>query len=62
MDNLQVVGGESMTLETKVLLVAIARLVEKSKSVEEAFNHVVELATVEGIKIEPWKEKDENKK
>jgi len=43
-----------MGYETKVLLIAIGRLVRAASSVEAAYDAVAELANVEGVILKPW--------
>ena len=47
-----------MGYETKVLLVALAELIKKSKTVEEVYDHIVRIANAEGIVIQEREEKD----
>ncbi|MCL1916709.1 MAG: hypothetical protein FWG14_00080 [Peptococcaceae bacterium] len=52
-------GGVDMGYETKVILKAVAELVRTSKSVEEAFERVVNIANAEGVVIpKPESEKE----
>ena len=44
--------GLNMGYETKVILVALAELTKKSKSVEEVYEHIVKMANAEGVVIE----------
>jgi len=41
-----------MGYETKVILVALAELVKKSKTVEEVYELIVKMANAEGVVIE----------
>jgi hypothetical protein len=53
-------GGECMGYETKVILVAVADIIETSKSLDEAFERISRLANVEGVIVERHpKEKSE---
>ena len=42
-----------MSLETKVILLAILRIIRQSKSVEEVYEAVLELANAEGVTAQP---------
>ena len=46
-----------MTYETKVVLSAIAHVVAKSETLEEAYYAVKEMANVEGLVLETYEEK-----
>jgi hypothetical protein len=47
-----------MALETKVILLAILRIIKQSKSLEEVYEAVLELANAEGVSAEPLKKED----
>jgi len=51
-------GEEGAAYETKVILKAVAELVRTSKSVEEAFERVVNIANAEGVVIPKPGEKE----
>ena len=51
-------GDEIMALETKIILLAILRIIKQSKSLEEVYEAVLELANAEGVTAAPL-QKDE---
>ena len=55
-----------MALETKVILLAILKIIEKSENLDEAYASVLELANADGITKEPIsiekKHRDRDKK
>ena len=50
-----------MAYETKVLLIAIAEIIRKSKNLEEVYRAVAEMANAEGVILKPLNEAKENK-
>jgi hypothetical protein len=50
-------GGENMSYETKVLLIAIAEIISRSKDVEEIYTAIQKMANAEGILLESLEEK-----
>jgi len=52
-------GGRDMALETKVLLVAIGNIVKLSKDPKAIYKAIEGMANVEGIKLEPYEDKEE---
>jgi len=54
------IRGADSGYETKVILVALAKLVSKSKTVEEVYQHLVSIANVEGVVIKPLKKEENN--
>ena len=50
-----------MAFETKVILVAMAEIVKKSATTEEVYKALENMAKVEGIKLEPFREEDGDK-
>jgi hypothetical protein len=51
-----------MAYETKVILASLSRNIAKSKTVEEAYEEVVAIASVEGLKLPPIEEVRNGKK
>ena len=49
-------GAKEKDLELKVILNAVAELVKNSKSVEEAYKRIVEVASAKGVVIGGFKE------
>ena len=49
-------GGDGMTIETKVILVALSKIIGKSKTVKEAYEALTEIANVEGVVIKTFEE------
>jgi hypothetical protein len=45
-------GGTAVAYETKVLLIAIAEIISKAGSLEEAYNAVKKMANAEGVVLE----------
>ncbi len=45
-----------MAYETKVLLIAIAKITSKANDVEEVYNAVAKMANAEGVVLEPYAE------
>jgi hypothetical protein len=45
-----------MANETKVILVALANIVRKAKSIEEIYEALLEMANAEGIVLKPLNE------
>ena len=46
-----------MSYETKVLLIAIAEIISKSKTIEEIYKAVAAMANAEGVILEALEEK-----
>ena len=51
-----------MTYETKVVLNAVAQLIRKADTLEEAYDSVKEMANVEGLLLEPYEKKRKKQK
>ena len=51
-----------MAYETKVLLIAIANIIRKSKNISEIYEAIEEMANAEGVLLKPLDEKDKNEK
>jgi len=51
-----------MTYETKVLLSAVASIMRKSDSLEDAYEELEEMANVEGVILKPFKKEEKAKK
>ena len=51
-----------MAYKTKVLLIAIARILSKSETLEEAYNDIQAIANVEGVILESLEELRKEKK
>ena len=47
-----------MALETKIILLAILRIVKQAKNLEEVYEAVWELANAEGVTAEPFKKSE----
>ena len=47
----------SVAYETKVLLIALAKIVRKAESVKEVYEAIEEMANAEGIVLKPLDEK-----
>ena len=45
-----------MAYETKVLLMAMAQIIEKADTLEEAYAALAKIANVEGVILEPYDE------
>ena len=45
-----------MSYDTKVILIAIANIIRKSKSIEEIYEAIVEMANAEGVVLKPLNE------
>ncbi|MDR0221247.1 MAG: hypothetical protein LBI54_07590 [Lachnospiraceae bacterium] len=43
-----------MAYETKVLLIALSKIIKKADSVEEVYNAVVDMANAEGVILESY--------
>ena len=52
-------GAESVAYETKVLLIAIAKIVRKADSIKEIYEAIEEMANAEGVVLKPLEEKKE---
>ena len=46
-----------MAYEAKVLLLAIAEIISKSKSIEEVYEAVANMANAEGVVLKPLEER-----
>ena len=54
---------EDMAYETKVLLIALSKIVKKASNVEEIYDAIADMANAEGILLGPFDEDtDEDKK
>ena len=51
-------GEFDMAYETKVLLMAIAQLVQKADSLKEVYEAIEKMANVEGVVLDPYSEKE----
>jgi len=51
-----------MTYETKVVLTAVAQIINKADDLEEVYKAVEKMANVEGLLLEPYSGKDTKKK
>ncbi|MCL2252837.1 MAG: hypothetical protein FWC09_00155 [Lachnospiraceae bacterium] len=49
-----------MGYETKVILVAVADIVQTSQTLDEAYERIARLANAEGVIIAPKEKKDSN--
>jgi len=51
-----------MTHETKVVLTAVAQIINKAESLKEAYSVIEKMANVEGVLLDPYsgKEKKED--
>jgi len=49
-------GGDGMTIETKVILVALAEIAAKAKSAKAVYNAIAKMANVEGIELKTYEE------
>jgi len=47
-------GTDCVAFETKVLLIALSKIVQKASSPEEIYETLKEMASVEGIELEPF--------
>ena len=57
MDTQAVMKGEnSVAYETKVLLIALARIVRKADNIKEIYEAIEEMANAEGIVLKPLEE------
>ncbi|MCL1874553.1 MAG: hypothetical protein FWF85_10635 [Clostridiales bacterium] len=52
MNSAQVIGGESLGYETKVILIAVIDVLKTSKSLEEALERVKAMANAEALVTE----------
>jgi len=51
-----------MTYETKVILTAVAQIINKAEDLEEVYKAVEKMANVEGVLLEPYSGKEIKKK
>ena len=51
-----------MAYETKVMLIALSKIVKKADDIEEIYKAITDMANAEGVVIEPYDEKDEKNK
>ena len=51
-------GVESVEYETKVLLIALAKIVSKADNIKEIYEAIEEMANAEGIVLKPLEEKE----
>ncbi|MCL2565834.1 MAG: hypothetical protein FWE24_08505 [Defluviitaleaceae bacterium] len=58
MSNAYTKGELNLAYETKVLLIALAKIVRKADSVEEVYKAIEEMANAEGVVLKPLDEKD----
>jgi len=54
-------GEIDVAYETKVLLIALAKIVRKAETVKEIYDAIEEMANAEGIVLKPLDEKEEKK-
>ena len=52
-------GDLNMAYETKVLLIALAKIVRKADNIEEIYKAIEEMANAEGVVLKPYDEKEE---
>lgn len=52
-------GEENVAYETKVLLIALAKIVRKAENIEEIYEALAEMANAEGVILKPLEEKKE---
>ena len=50
-------GEENVAYETKVLLIALAKIVRKAENIEEIYEALEEMANAEGVILKPLDEK-----
>ena len=48
-----------MSYETKVLLIALGKIVKLSKSVKEVYDCIAQMANVEGVILEKYEDRNE---
>ena len=54
---------EDLAYETKVLLIALSKIVKKATNIEEIYDAIADMANAEGILLGPFDEDiDDNKK
>ena len=46
-------GVEGVAYETKVLLIALAKIVRKADNIKEIYEAIVEMANAEGVVLKP---------
>ena len=51
-------GAESVAYETKVLLIALAKIVRKADTIEGIYEAIEEMANAEGIVLKPLAKND----
>ena len=51
-----------MTYETKVVLTAIAQIINKADNLKEVYQAVEKMANVEGVLLDPYSGKEEKDK
>jgi hypothetical protein len=49
-------GDSSMAIETKVILVALSKIVSKSRNVKEVYKALAEIANVGGVVLKTFEE------
>lgn len=49
-------GGDSMTYETKAILISIAEIASRAKSVKEVYKAVAKIANSEGVLLQSYEE------
>lgn len=49
---------ENVAYETKVLLIALAKIVRKAENIEEVYEALEEMANAEGVILKPLEEKN----
>ena len=52
-------GGGVMAYETKVLLIALAKIAVKAGSVKEMYEAIADMANAEGVLLKPYEEAKE---
>ena len=52
-------GAESVAYETKVILIALAKIVRKADNIEEIYEALEDMANAEGIVLKPLKDESE---
>lgn len=51
-------GMETVAYETKVLLIALAKIVRKADNIKEIYDAIEEMANAEGVVLKPLDEDD----
>ena len=54
-------GEFGMAYETKVLLMAIAQIVQKADSLKEVYEAIEKMANVEGVVLDPYSGKEKKR-